>query len=239
MTFAQHLDELRTRLLRSIVALLGAVTLSMIFYRELIEIASIPHLRAMSWLGKSGGFILIDPTHAIGAIMKLSCIVGFFVASPYVARELWGFVAAGLYREEKRYVRAFAPISYLLFVLGCVFGYFLLIPYALYAMVGMMPLEQVQPIVSIGNYLGLVMTLTILLGTLFQLPLLMVLLSKLGLVAPPRWRAWRRAAILGNIVLAALLAPPDPQSMLVFALPLLALYEIGVWSSALAARESL
>jgi len=234
MTFAQHLDELRTRLLRSIVALLGAVTLSMIFYKELLDVACIPHLRAMSWLGRSGGFIIDSFPGAVGAIMRLSCIVGFFVASPYVARELWGFVAAGLYREEKRYVRAFAPISYLLFVLGCVFGYFLLIPYALYAMVGMMPLETVQPIVSIGEYLRLVMTLTILLGTLFQLPLLMVLLSKLGLVAPPRWRAWRRAAILGSVVLASLLAPPDPQSMLVFALPLLALYEVGVWSSRLA-----
>jgi Tat protein translocase TatC len=236
MTFVQHLDELRTRLLRSIVALLGAVTLSMIFYRELLDVASIPHLRAMSWLGRTGGFIIISITGAVGAVMKLSCIVGFFVASPYVARELWGFVATGLYRDEKRYVRAFAPVSFLLFVLGCVFGYFLLIPYALYAMVGMMPLEKVQPIVSIGDYLGLVMTLTILLGTLFQLPLVMVLLSKLGLVTPPRWRAWRRAAILGSVILAAVLAPPDPQSMLVFALPLLLLYEVGLLCASLASR---
>ncbi len=234
MTFVQHLDELRTRLLRSIVALLAAVTLSMIFYKELLDVASIPHLRAMSWLGKSGGFIINNIYGAIGSVMKLSCIVGFFAASPYVARELWGFVAAGLTRDEKRHLRAFAPISFLLFVLGCVFGYFCLIPYALYAMVGMMPLDKVQPVVNIGDYLGLVMTLTILLGMLFQLPLLMVLLSKLGLVTPSRWRAWRRAAILGSAVLAAVLAPPDPQSMLVFAFPLLGLYEIGVWSSRLA-----
>jgi sec-independent protein translocase protein TatC len=106
-------------------------------------------------------------------------------------------------------------------------------------MVGMMPLDQVQPVVNIGDYLSLVMTLTILLGLLFQLPLAMVFLSKTGFVAPPRWRAWRRAAILGSVILAALLAPPDPQSMLVFTLPLLALYEIGIWGSALAARESL
>jgi Tat protein translocase TatC len=236
MSVGQHLDELRRRLLRSIVALVAAVMLSMIFYKELLELASVPHLRAMSWLGKSGGFIINNPLTAIGAVMKLSCLVGFFVASPYIGRELWGFVAAGLYRDEKRYVRAFAPVSFLLFLLGCVFGYFLLIPYALYAMVGMMPLEKVQPLVNIGDYLGLVMTLTILLGLLFQLPLVMVLLSKLGLVAPAGWRAWRRGAILGNLVLAAVLAPPDPQSMLVFALPLLILYEIGLVCASLASR---
>jgi Tat protein translocase TatC len=236
MTIPQHLDELRSRLLRSIVALLAAVVLSMVFYKELLDIASVPHLRAMSWLGKSGGFIINSFTGAIGAIMKLSFIVGFFVASPYVARELWGFVAAGLYRDEKRYIRAFAPISFLLFVLGCVFGYFLLIPYALYAMVGMMPVDKVQPIVNIGDYLGLVMTLTILLGMLFQLPLAMVLLSKLGLVAPARWRAWRKPALLGNVILAAVLAPPDPQSMLVFALPLLVLYEVGLMCASLASK---
>jgi Tat protein translocase TatC len=236
MTLGEHLDELRARLLRSIAVLLAAVTLSMLFYKELLAAASIPHVRAMSWLGRSGGFIIDDPFHAIGAIMKLACLVGFFAASPYVARELWGFVAAGLHPEEKRHVRAFAPISFLLFVLGCVFGYFLLIPYALYAMVGMMPLDKVQPILNIGAYLSLVMTMTILLGLVFQLPLVMVFLSTLGLVEPGHWRAWRKAAILGNVVLAALLAPPDPQSMLVFALPLLVLYEIGLGCASLASR---
>jgi len=169
-------------------------------------------------------------------VMKLTTIVGFFLASPYVARELWGFVAAGLHREEKRYVKVFAPVSFLLFLLGCCFGYFVLIPYALYAMVQMMPLDKVQPVVNIGDYLGLVMTLTIVLGTIFQLPLLMVFLTKVGVVSPQRWRSWRRAAILGSVVLAAFLAPPQPQSMLVFALPLLVLYEIGAGCASLASR---
>jgi sec-independent protein translocase protein TatC len=239
MTFAQHLDELRTRLLRSIVALVVAVTVAMIFYKELINVAILPHEIAMSRLGKPAVFVIADIVGSIGAVMRLSCMVGFFAASPYVARELWGFVAAGLYRDEKRYVRAFAPISFLLFLLGCVFGYFILIPYSLCAMVQMMPLDKVQPLVNIGDYLRLVLTLTILLGTVFQLPLVMVFLSKIGLVTPARWRAWRRVAILGNIVLAALIAPPELLSMVVFALPLLVLYEVGVLCARLAARESL
>jgi sec-independent protein translocase protein TatC len=235
MTFVQHLDELRTRLLRSIFALLGTVVVAMIFYKDLIDIATLPHYRAMSWVGIPGRLILETHVGPVGAVMKLACIVGLFFASPYIARELWGFVAAGLYRDEKRYVKAFAPASFLLFVLGCTFGYFILIPYALYGMVTMMPLDKVEAVFNIGDYLGLVLTLTILLGAVFQLPLVMVFFSKIGLIAPARWRSWRKGAIVGNIVLAALLAPPDLTSMVLFVLPLLILYEIGVWCSALAA----
>jgi sec-independent protein translocase protein TatC len=235
MTFVQHLDELRTRMLRSIVALLVTVTVAMFFYKELIGIATIPHYRAMSWVGTPGRFFIDGHASSVGAVVKLACIVGFFFASPYVARELWGFVAAGLYRDEKRYVKAFAPASFLLFLLGCAFGYFVLIPYALYGMVTMMPLDKVEPMFNIGDYLGLVLTLTILLGLVFQLPLGMVFLSKIGLVPPPRWRSWRRGAILANVVLAALIAPADLGNMVVFFLPLLLLYEIGVWCSVLAA----
>jgi len=235
MTFVQHLDELRTRLLRTIAALLVAVVVSMFFYRTLINVATIPYFRAMTWVGVGPRFIISELGGTVGSVMKLAAIVGFFIASPYVARELWGFVAGGLYREERRYVKAFAPVSYLLFVLGCVFGYFLLIPFALYAMVTMMPLDKVEPVLGLGDYLGFVLTLTIILGLVFQLPLVMVFLTKLGLVPPDRYRAWRRHAILANIVLAAVLSPPDLLSMMVFALPLVVLYEIGLWCSVWAA----
>jgi sec-independent protein translocase protein TatC len=236
MTIVQHLDELRTRLLRSIAALLLTVTGAMIFYRDLIDLAIVPQVRAMSWLGRTATFNIGDLGGSLGALMKLACIVGLFFASPYIARELWGFVAAGLYRGERRYVRAFAPTSFLLFLLGCVFGYFILIPYSLYGMVSMMPLDKVQPILDIGEYLTLVLTLTILLGAVFQLPLAMTFFTKIGLVAPARWRSWRKGAIVANIVLAGFLAPPDLLSMVVFVLPLLVLYEIGVWCSVLADR---
>lgn len=229
MTFVEHLDELRTRLLRSLIALLVAVIGAMFFYKGLIDLATLPHFRAMQWVGTSARLIMIGVS-SVGAVMKLSAIVGFFFASPYIARELWGFVSTGLYKNERRYVTTFAPISFLLFVLGCVFGYFLLIPFALYAMVTMMPLDKIEPVLGLSEYLGFVMTLTIILGLVFQLPLGMVFLTKIGLVSPDRYRSWRKHAILANVVLAAVLSPPDLLSMAVFALPLL-LYEIGLWCS--------
>ncbi|MBV8880333.1 MAG: twin-arginine translocase subunit TatC, partial [Planctomycetaceae bacterium] len=157
MTFVQHLDELRTRLLRSIVAMLAAVVVSTFFYKGLIDLATLPHYRAMAWVGSGARFIL-GGFGSVAAVMKLAAIVGFFFASPYVARELWGFVSAGLYRDERRHVAAFAPASFLLFLLGCVFGYFVLVPSALYAMVSMMPLDKVDPVLDLADYLGFVMT---------------------------------------------------------------------------------
>jgi len=236
MTLVQHLDELRTRLLHCIAALLVTVTGALVFYKDLIGIATQPHARAMEWLGKRPQFIISDVAGSTGAVMKLACIVGLFFASPYIARELWGFVAAGLYRDEKKHVRAFAPASFLLFVLGCVFGYFILIPYALYGMVTMMPLDKVEPVLNIGDYLGLVLTLTIILGAVFQLPLVMTFLSKLGLVPPRQWRGWRKHAIVANIILAAVLAPADLLSMGIFVVPLLVLYEVGLVCASLASR---
>ncbi len=236
MTFVQHLDELRTRLLRSIVALLLAVTVAMIFYKDLIVIATLPHYRAMDWLSIPGQFIILTHGGSVGSVMKLACIVGLFFASPYIARQLWGFVAAGLYPDEKKYVGAFAPASFLLFILGCVFGYFILIPYSLYAMVTMMPLDKVQPVFSIGEYLSLFLTLTILVGAIFELPLLMVFFAKTGLLSPARYRSWRKHAIVANVIGGAVIAPPDLLSMLVFVLPLIVLYEAGILASAFALR---
>lgn len=236
MTIVQHLDELRTRLLRSLLALLLTVVGAMFFYKDLINIATLPHFRAMGWLGLPARFITGDVTGSVGAIMKLACIMGLFAASPYIAREMWGFVSSGLYRDERKYVKAFAPASFLLFILGCAFGYFVLIPYALYGMVTMMPLDKIEPVLNIGEYLGLVLTLTIILGVVFQLPLVMVFLSKIGLVTPTRWRSWRKGAIVANVALAAVLAPPDLLSMIVFALPMLVLYEVGLGCASLASR---
>ena len=179
MSLAEHFDELRTRLLRSIVVLLAAVAVSFIFYRTLVDIATLPHFRAMEWCGLSAVHArLLNSSHvrSVMAVMKLTLIAAVFVSSPFIARELWGFVAAGLHRHERRQVVRFAPVSFLLFVAGCLFGYFVLIPYSLYGMAQMMPPEKIQPLFDFGEYVGLVLTLTILLGAVFQLPLAMVFL---------------------------------------------------------------
>lgn len=241
MTLAEHLDELRARLIRSMAALLAAVVVAMIFHRELVEIVTLPHFRAMEWCGLAREHSkLIAGGYAAPVIwvMKLAFIAALFVTAPYIAGQLWGFVAAGLRRDERKLVVRFAPISFLLFALGCVFGYFILVPYALYGMARMMPGEHLALLFSFGDYLGLFLTLTIVLGGVFQVPLAMVFLSAVGLVRPKSWSAWRRPATVANLVFAAVISPPDVVSMLIFAAPLLVLYEAGAAVSRLAAATS-
>jgi sec-independent protein translocase protein TatC len=187
----------------------------------------------MSLLNMSGGFFTGGPADPAMAVMKLAFIAGLFAASPVIAWQIWAFVRAGLYRHERRYVESFAPASFLLFILGCATGYFVLIPYTLYGLASFLP--DVAPVYSFSDYLSFVMVLTLVLGAVFQLPLVMVFLSRVGLVPPARWGRWRRSAVAINVILAAVVSPPDVVSMVLFALPLLALYEVGAWASRLAA----
>ncbi len=240
MTFAEHLEELRLRLFRSVVAFAIMLVASMCFYREMVNVVTLPHFRAMAMLPDPPShlqFVSISYTAPVMAMMKLAMIVGVFLASPVIAWQLWAFVRGGLHANERRAAAAFAPASFLLFVLGCAFGYFVLVPYALYGMASMLPADQVQPLFAFAEYLDLVSTMTLLLGAIFQLPLVMILLARLGLVRPSAYRRWRRNAVVANLVLAGILSPADLLSMVAFAVPLLLLYEVGALASWLAVRE--
>jgi len=240
MTFGEHIEELRGRLFKSIMFLLIALIVSMVFYKDLIGFITQPHVRAMRYLqipeadarlmpGSYGGPII--------AMMKLAFIISLFVSSPFVGYQLWAFVGAGLYKNERKWVARFAPVSFLLFLAGCVFGYFVLVPYALIGLARSMNLGIISNQYMFSDYLNLVMMLTIILGGVFQIPLIMVFFSKLGLVQPKTYNKWRKAAVIGNVVFAAVVTPADVFTMLIVAVPMLLLYEIGVVCSFLAAPK--
>ena len=235
MSFGEHLEELRRRLFRSVLALVASSALAFGFHDELFRLATAPHWRAYAlfdppppeWKFFSGDFV--EP---VASLVKLSLLAGCFIASPVIGWQAWRFVGAGLYPHERRWALSFGICSFLLFVAGGVAGYFILIPYTLYGMASMLPFDKVLPAFQVSAYLNLVMTLTVALGAVFQLPLAMAFLTRVGLVEPRAWGRWRKHGVVGNLVLAAVLAPGDPVSLIAFAAPLLALYEIG----ALAAR---
>lgn len=242
MTFGEHLEELRSRLFKSVVFLLVAVVVSMLFYTELVTFITRPHMRAMELLKVSEAESKLMPGSYGGpiiAVMKLAFIISLFVSSPWIGHQIWSFVSAGLYRDEKKHVVSFAPISFALFTAGCIFGYFVLVPYCLYGLANTMKIGTIlsnQYVFS--DYLNLVMMLTIILGAVFQLPLVMVFLAKIGLVKPSsynRWK-WRRTAIVLNFVFAAIVTPADLITMFIVAGPMLVLYEIGVLASFLLVR---
>ena len=241
MSFGEHLEELRTRLIRSIVALTAGIAVTLAFYGTLVDVMVEPYEQAMDRLGipaHKREFIATHPAKPAVAAVKLALIVAFFLASPYVGRQIWGFVSAGLYPHERSGARAFAFFSMLLFVAGCAFGYHVLVPYALYGLALFLDPTVVTPKYDFGEYLGLVMNMTIILGAVFQLPLVMAFLSRAGLVDPVLYGRYRRHAILGSFVLAALLSPPELISLFVFVVPLLVLYEAGIVASRLMVRRT-
>jgi sec-independent protein translocase protein TatC len=235
MSFGEHLEELRRRLFRSVFAWTAATVVAFSFYKRIVAVATLPHYRARGLFDippEQWRFISTDYLGTPTAILQLTLLVGLFGASPLIGWQAWRFVGAGLYPRERRWVLSFGLCSFLLFVAGCTAGYFVLIPYTLYGMASMLPFDLVQPAFDIASYLKLFMTLTVALGGVFQLPLIMAFLTRIGLVEPRAWGRWRRHGIVANVVLAAVLAPGDPVSLCAFAAPLLALYEAG----ALAAR---
>jgi len=242
MTFGEHIEELRGRLLKSVIFLMLATVTSLFFYDKLVWFITRPHVSAMENLRaemeKKGiktndlEYKLIMGGYAtpVIATMKLGFIIALFVSSPFIGYQIWAFISAGLYKNERKYVVMFAPISYLLFAAGCSFGYGFLVRICLMglARTGMADGRVLSPQFVFSDYLNLVTTLTIILGAVFQLPLIMVFLSKIGLVAPPTYNKFQRLAILLNLVAAAFIAPPDVVSMCVVAVPMILLYEIGV-----------
>lgn len=159
--------------------------------------------------------------------LKVAIIFGLLFTVPFILYEMWKFVGAGLYIHEQRYVVTFLPFSLGLFAVGTYFGYEILIPVALTFLAGWGD-ANIDLAFTLGNYITLFFTLTLVLGLVFQTPLIMVFLTKINLVDVSGFRRFRRPAMMCGVVLAAILTPPDPISLLLMAGPMILLYEFGI-----------
>ena len=160
--------------------------------------------------------------------LKLSFICALFLASPMVAHQMWGFIAVGLFPHEKKHINLFAPLSLLCFALGGIFGYFVLIPVGLYFLSTYAPPEMMAGTFALGEYLSLFMTLTVVVGLVFELPLIMSFLTLIGVMNAERYRKYRRYWWFAAVVIGALLTPPDPATQMLLAIPMVGLYEVGI-----------
>lgn len=245
MSIGDHIAELRLRLIKALTAIAVFFGVALCFQDQLMWVMTRPHAWAMERMdatyGKgSGQAKLITLTYQEGfmAYMKLAFIASLFVSSPIVAYQLWAFVATGLYKTERKWVYVYAPFTMLLFVLGCLFGYFVLIRFGLGYLATYGDRELMQTGLTLSMYLSLVMTMTIVAGGIFELPIIMMFLSKVGLVEPRFWHKFRRHMIVVIFIIAALLTPPDVVTQLLMAAPLLILYEFGVALAYLTTRKA-
>jgi sec-independent protein translocase protein TatC len=238
MTFGEHLEELRQRLLYSVIGLCLAVGFFLCFQEELVYVVTWPHRHVKGLLGQSAKLEVFDYADRFMVPMKLALIFGLALAAPVIVWQFWKFIAAGLHAHEKKYVRICAPVSLLMFFAGALFGYFVLIPVTLTFLSSFgMDWGVFEDKIAMDKYLDMFFALTIAAGAVFEIPLIMTFLSFVGLVPPKTFASWRKMEVLVAAILGAVLTPGgDLVSMASLALPIIVLYEFGIIAGRLVYR---
>jgi sec-independent protein translocase protein TatC len=222
--FTSHLEDLRKRIIRCIVAVLLGFLGSYAFAEQIFDILIKPLSAA---LPPESLLIYTGLPEAFFVYLKLSLFAGLFLASPVLLWEIWCFVAPGLYDQEKKYVYPFVIFSTVFFSIGVSFGYFIVFPIAFKFFMSYGS-ESIRALPSIKEYLNFSCKLLFAFGVVFELPLFVLFLAKIGLVNAKMLRSKRKFAILGIFVLSAVLTPPDIVSQILMAFPMIVLYEISI-----------
>jgi sec-independent protein translocase protein TatC len=233
-TFISHLVELRDRLLRSILAVVVVFLGLFPWARELYALLAKPLLAA---LPAGGQMIAIDVVGVFLVPVKVAFLVAFVIALPYVLYQAWAFVAPGLYMHEKRLVLPLVIASTLLFLLGMSFAYFLVFPLVFKFMASIAP-EGVAWMTDIDKYLSFVLTTFIAFGVTFEVPVVVIVLVRAGVVSIEKLKEVRPYVIVGAFVIGAIFTPPDVISQVMLAVPLWLLYELGIVLARFAARPA-
>lgn len=241
MTFFEHLVELRKRLINSLIAIVIGTFVGVYLSRFFIDWINRPILKALADAHLEKKLIYTHPAGALNLVITVGVYLGIVLASPVVLYQIWLFVAPALYKHERGAITGFLFSTVFLFLAGIAFGYFVTLPYMLHFLVSpgtMFSLQHdVVPMISISEYFDLILLTLLCIGLMFELPVLIFFLSLFGIVTPQfMWKNFRYA-ILVIAIAAAVAAPPDALSMLIFMAPMVVLYFISVGVSALVVRK--
>jgi sec-independent protein translocase protein TatC len=231
MSFFDHLRELRKRIVWSIGVLFVLAVVGMSFAPEMFEwlrgpLINVPHQK----------LIVLSPLEMYITYLKLAIMAAIFVGAPFLLLQIWLFVAPGLYPHEKKWIVPFIVLGSVFFVGGAVFAFYVVLPMGFKYVIEMMP-STVESQYSVEIYFGLVTKLMLAFGVVFELPLIMWILSAAGIVDPKTYTRIRRYWIVAAFIIAAILTPPDPFTQCLMAAPLLIFYELGVLGSKIMFRR--
>jgi len=232
MSLMEHLEELRKRILWSVVFFAVAFFPCWAYYREIFRFLMAPLLKVtppnfkLSYLGLSDPFILF---------FKMAALMAVFVSSPFLLYQIWRFVAPGLYQREKRLAFPFVLATTFFFLAGGAFGYYIAFPAAAKFFLGIG--QDLNPVITADTYFGFLMTVIFGLGLMFELPVFVLILSFLGVVTPRFLLKYFRHAIVIIFIVAAIITPtPDVVNLCIFAIPACGLYVLGILGALFAAR---
>jgi sec-independent protein translocase protein TatC len=243
MPFLDHLEELRSRLIKSLVVVAFFTMLSWFFIDHIFTFLVRPYKQAIALANEqikdpaqaqALRLIYLNPTGGFMIFLKLAITVGILASIPVIVYQLWQFVAPGLLAKEKRIVPWVVFFTTLCFLAGAVFCYFVVLKYGLGFLLTFQS-ETLAPMVSIDEYFGFVTILLVVFGLVFEMPVIAYFLTRIGLLTPEFLRQKRRYGIVTMVVAAAVLTPStDAFTMMLLAVPLLLLYEVSIWVSKVA-----
>ncbi len=234
MSFLQHLEDLRKRIIRALMGLGVVFVFSLLFANYLWTIVSDPAVEALKKLGVNPPrLVMITPMESFSIIwVKLPLLASLFIASPWILYQVWAFISPGLYKRERRMATPFILTTAGLFITGGLFAYFLAFRYGLQFLLGIGMSNNVQPVVTITEYFDLFVDVILGVALVFELPVLIFFLTLIRLASPRFLLRHSRYAILAIVILAAIITPtPDVFNLMLFAIPMNLLYFVGLFAS--------
>jgi sec-independent protein translocase protein TatC len=227
MSFLEHLEELRRRIIYSFLYIAGGFAVCWWFHERIFAIMQKPIVTALANHKMDTQLVYLNPTDPFNMYLKISFLAGIFVASPFVLYQVWAFIAPGLYRNERRYVLPFMFSTVGLFLAGGFFGYKMVYPAALDFLIGWS--IQFKPMITVGEYTDLFLTIIAGLGLVFEMPILVFFLSLMGiLTAGWMWRNFRYSILVIFIIAAIITPTTDIMNMCIFAAPMIVLYLFSI-----------
>jgi sec-independent protein translocase protein TatC len=234
MPFLDHLEELRVRLLWCMVTLFVA-TLIGFYLNSRFDLLAILVKPVAPYL-RDGKLMIIKPAEGFMIAMKLSFIFGVIISSPVLIYHFWAFLAPALLKKERRMILPLLLASLLMFVIGAVMAYYVCLPLGM-AFFSQFQFAYTEFMLTASSYLDIATQMFLWTGVAFELPIVILVLARFGIVSPQFLRAKRRHAILIIFIIAMIVTPPDPGSMIMVGVPMTILYEVSIWIASAVARK--
>lgn len=245
MPLTAHLGELRKRLIVSVIALTVTFCIAFNYSEEIFRLIMFPLKYSLDFSVKKLFFhfvpqdklhttklVFLAPAEAFWMNLKVAFVAGFILALPVIFYQVWLFISPGLLKKEKKYVLPFILFATLLFIAGASFCFFIVLPFAMGFLLTYKVGDFLMPMLSVGQYVDFCLKFILAFGIIFKLPIAIIFLTKMGIVTPKGLARNRKFAVLGAFIAGAILTPtPDAFNQILMAVPIILLYEVGIWIS--------